>query len=115
MRPPQTPTVTKSLFANYLSNHKGRYHSRLLRILPGENGMHGSDLESLRALDQTGGLPKMRRIQKGYPRIDDKWGQAGCIKVSGGWEPLRLSILWVGFNIKVHGWIVGTQERNYLI
>ena len=31
------------------------------------------------------------------------------------WEPLRLSILWVGFNIKVHGWIVGTQERNHLI
>jgi hypothetical protein len=31
------------------------------------------------------------------------------------WEPLRLSILWVDFNIKVHGWIVGTRERNRLI
>ena len=69
MRPPQTRTVNKSLFGELFEairivNHKGRYHSRLLRILPNENGMHGSDLESLRALDQTGVLPKMRRVRK---------------------------------------------------
>ena len=95
-------------------NHKGRYHSRLLRILPGENGMHGSDLESLSALDQTGGLPKMRRIRKAILALTTN-GPGGLHQGERRWEPLRLSILWVGFNIKIHGWIVGTQERNHLI